>query len=347
MFTKEQLNIIQLLRRVMGHWRVLTLALLLLAMCIILTKSLTRAARDLPRLPVHGQYSIAEGFLREDIGSMQQVRANLLDQNGILLYDYGGKIGHQYNPLFIADFAMSLVSLWGDIDGKRILLANLDYLVASALKTPAGYSVFPYLFDFPRTDQKAPWFSAMAQARVGQALMWGWRLTGDLRYLAEAKNAILAMTETYREPPLAKPLSQGVWLKEFPGYRFNVLDGSLVAIVGVREVWKGLPEDDPDRESLHRLFTDAITGFKSNHDCFTSPFGGLYFDDAGNAPSQGYYNIIMTQLEYLSAVDSEVKAIADLYSISNMSAARRLGFAWWLRMKKWFLKRNLCESCIR
>jgi hypothetical protein len=347
MFAEARVANRYFIRWIQGHWRVLVLAFLLLAVGVTLTKSLMRAVRDLDRLPVHGQYSIAEGFLRGDIGSMRQVRESLLDHHGVLQYDYGGELGHQYNPLFIADFAMSLVSLWDDLDGRRILLANLDYIVASAVKTPAGHSVFPFLFDFPVVGQKAPWFSAMAQARVGQALMWGWRLTGDLRYLTEAKNAILAMTDTSQKPPLSKPLARGVWLKEFPGYRFNVLDGSLVAIVGVREVWKGLPENDPDRESLDRLFTDAIAGFKSNQGCFTSPFGGVYFDDAGKTPSQSYYDIIMIQLQYLSAVDREIKSIADRYSVASMSGARRLGLAWWLRMNRWFFKHSLCVPCIR
>ena len=272
----------RLTRWARGRWRVLLLALLVLVVALDLTKSLVRAGRDLVQLPVHGQYQApTEGFLRGVIGPMSEVRASLLDPQGVLLFDYGGDLGRQYNPLFIADFAMSMVHLWGEAEARDILLANLEHLIATAVKTPGGNLRFPFGFDFPAAGERAPWYSAMAQARVGQALMWGWRLSGDPRYLGAAKAAILAMTEVDQNPPIAKPLARGVWLNEFPGNRFYVLDGSLVALVGVQEVYRGLPADDDDRERIGTLFGEALAGFKANQGCFTTPFGGVFFTDAG------------------------------------------------------------------
>ena len=319
-------------------------ALLILAVVALLF----RGAKDLDRIPVHGTYpDPPEGFLRGTIGSMAQVRASLLDPRGVLLFDYGGTLGRQYNPLFIADFAMALVPLQEDAEGRRILFENLSHLLESAVTTPAGHLAFPYRFEFSVVGQKAPWFSAMAQARVGQAMMWGWRLSGDPRYLEAGKAAVLALTDGAMEPPLAMPLAQGLWLKEFPGHHFNVLDGSLVALVGVREVWKGLPPDDPDRERLEHLFEEALTGFKANHGCFAPLLGGVYFNDAAKAPSQSYYDIIMTQLGYLSPVDDEVAAIAGRYSLDGMSPARRLGLAAWQHITRKLSKRGLIGPCVR
>jgi len=332
------------LARRWGPW---LLALLALAMAWSLTRSLMRAARDLDRLPVHGEYlAQPEGFLHGSIG-MREALGSLLDPHGVLLYDYGGDPGRQHNPLFIADFALALVPRWAEPEGQRLLRANLDHLLATATATPGGYLAFPYNFDFRAAGEVAPWYSAMAQARAGQALMWGWRLSGEGRYLEGAKSAILAMTDRGVVPPIAKPLARGVWLKEFPGNRYNVLDGSLVALVGVHQVWKGLPDDDPHRERMWNLVTSALAGFKGNHACFTSPFGGVYFDDAGQRPTQSYYDIIMTQLLYLSAIDEDVAEIANRYSLADKTAASRLAYAWWLRINRWWHKRGLRQPCVR
>jgi hypothetical protein len=335
-------------RSLARRWGPWLLALLVLVLAWSLTRSVMRAARSLDRLPVHGEYlAPPEGFLHGAIG-MREALGSLLDQQGVLLYDYGGDVGRQYNPLFIADFALALVPRWGEPEGKRLLRSNLDHLLATATATPGGYLAFPYTFDFPAADEVAPWYSAMAQARAGQALMWGWRLSGDRRYLEGAKSAILAMTDPGVSPPFAKPLARGVWLKEFPGNRYNVLDGSLVAVVGVHQVWKGLPEDDPDRERIRNLFEGALNGFKANQRCFTSPFGGVYFNDAGHAPTQSYYDIITTQLRYLSAIDTSVAEIANTYSLGDESWGKRLAYAWWLRVNRWWNKRGFPrEPCVR
>ena len=335
-------------RRLRRRWGLWLLVLLALVAAWSLTRSLMRAARDLDRLPVHGEYRPPpEGFLRGSMGNMAKVLASPLDGRGVLLFDYGEPLGRQYNPLFIADFAMGLVPLWEDPKGRSILLANLDHLLENATRTPGGHLAFPYGFDFPAVGERAPWYSAMAQARVAQALMWGWRLTGEGRYLQGAKDAILAMTDAGVSPPFAKPLAQGAWLKEFPGNPFNVLDGSLVALVGVREVWRGLPEGDLERGRIGDLFDRALTGFKANSGCFTGPFGGVYFNDAGAPPSQSYYDIIMTQLHYLSEIDPEVAALANRYSLGGMSWSRRLAIAWWLRRMRWLSGSGLVAPCVR
>lgn len=324
--------------------------LLALSLAFLAARGLLRLAQG-PHslnLPTHGQYEVpSEGFLHGSIGSMKNVHASLLDSSGVLLFDYGGDLGRQYNPLFIADFAMALVPLKDEAEAWRILVANLEYLLASAVKTPGGRLLFPYQFDFPVAGEKAPWFSAMAQARVGQALMWGWRLTGEPRYLKAAKDAIFALHEGPQDPPLAKRLEGGLWLNEFPASRFSVLDGSLVAVVGVHEVFKGLPADDPDRARMRLLFEDALTGFKRNQGCFTTPFGGVYFSDERIRPTQSYYDIVMTQLKYLERIDGEVAAIASRYAVAGMSTPRRLGLVWWMRLDRWRRKQGLIDPCVR
>ncbi len=281
----------------------------------LLGASLKNAVERIATFPEHRGYEATEGFLHFSVGGLDRVDEALLDENGVRLFDYGGSLGIQYNPLFVADFILSLVPFTDAGRARHLLVANLDWLEGIAESAASGNRLFPYKFDFEKVGETAPWYSAMAQGRIGQAMMWGWRLTDDPRYLALAKKAILAMAEQGPSTNLAKPLVRGVWLKEFPRYPYHVLDGSLVATVGVSEVLRGLPEDDAQRAEIRALLDESIAGFKANSHCFTSPVGGVLFADNGRLPTQAYYDIIMDQLAYLSNLEPEIESIATRYSL--------------------------------
>jgi hypothetical protein len=320
---------------------------LAVAVAILISILHQRAVQCLEQLPTHRDYRPPEGFVHYSIGSLDRIDESLLGKDEVLLHDYGGEIGVQRNPLFIADFVMSLVPFANDPRAARLIDANLGWLLATARPTPGGNLVFPYDFDFLRLGEKAPWYSAMAQGRIGQAMMWGWRLNGDQRRLDAAKGAILAMTESGLDPPLAKTLAGGIWLKEFPRYRYHVLDGALVAMVGVAEVLKGLPNDDPDRERMQHIVSSALSGFVSNHRCFTTPSGGLLFADNAQLPTQAYYDIIMDQLAYLARYDPTIATIAMGYSLEEMPYIRRLLFCFWHKASRRLHELELLGPCVR
>ncbi|MEZ5552634.1 MAG: D-glucuronyl C5-epimerase family protein [Pseudomonadales bacterium] len=310
--------------------------------------SLMKAFGKIDSFPVHRGYSErSEGFIHFSVGSLDQIDRDLLDENDVLLYDYGDTLGRQYNPLFIADFVLSLVPFAGSPDAQLLMSANLGYLRRSAVLTAQNNLLFPYNFDFDNAGESAPWYSAMAQARVAQAMMWGYRLTGEAEYLQIARSALLGIREGLPSHVLARQLTQGIWLKEFPRYRYHVLDGSLVAIVGVHEVLIGLPEGDPGAAQIRNLFSTAMTGFKENYHCFTSPVGGVFFADNFRFANQSYYDIIMTHLAYLAELDPELLAIFDQYSLEGMSTLRKLIVYYWNRVARTLNRWGLLDPCVR
>jgi hypothetical protein len=319
----------------------------LAALAVLAATSIKEAVERVATFPEHRGYRAPEGFVQYDIGGIERIDRSLLDPQGVSLYDYGGPLGKRHNPLFVADFVLSLVPYAEHPEGRRLILANLSWLESIAEPTPGGNLLFHYGFDFAPVGETAPWVSAMAQARIGQAMLWGFRLFREPRYLETGRRAILAIREGAPGQVLAKPLSKGVWLKEFPRYPFHVLDGSLVAVVGVREVLEGLPEDDPGRPPIGALLAQSIEGFVANYRCFTTPAGGLLFADNGKLPTQAYYDIVMDQLAYLAPVEPAVGPIARAYSIEGLPYWRRLALYYWYRLHKTALGLGLAGPCVR
>ncbi|MBW3542664.1 MAG: D-glucuronyl C5-epimerase family protein [Planctomycetes bacterium] len=242
-----------------------------------------------------------------------------LDDEGICVYDYGGTLGVQRNPVTIAQFALCLVAHRNTEQARTLLFRNLDYLIGAAERTPRGNLVFPYTFDFPLCEQRAPWYSGMAQGQAASALAWGWRISGEEKYRTAARQAILALLEN--EYGFLQLLDRGVWLKEYPGYRGTVLDGSLAAIAGVWDVARTVDSADPESAMLHDLLRRCLLGFKSNAHRFDIPQSGHYFDDAGTLPTPGYHRANLAWLNYLSGCDPELAAIRERYQTAKTVTA--------------------------
>ncbi|MCK5118480.1 MAG: hypothetical protein KAQ78_02795, partial [Candidatus Latescibacteria bacterium] len=90
-----------------------------------------------------------------------------VDQDGIVLIDYGGQIGKQYNPVTISQYALSNYNAYletGEDSYKDELIKQADWLLEHQVITEKGFSVWYYNFDWDpkRYDCKAPWISSMS-----------------------------------------------------------------------------------------------------------------------------------------------------------------------------------------
>lgn len=119
------------------------------------------------------------------------------DENGIVMYDYGIDIGMQYNPLFIANDA---ISFYNDYHGvpegfskndlyQKYFYEYINWFIEnSEIKEGVG-RLLPYQFDSD-LGGKAPWVSAITQARVAKAFVMAYRWSGDEIYLSYAQETI-------------------------------------------------------------------------------------------------------------------------------------------------------------
>lgn len=227
--------------------------------------------------------------------------------------DYGGSIGTQMSPVSLAQQVLVFAPFRNDPVIQQQVQVNLDFLIASAHRSPNGHCVFPFLFDWPENAESAPWYSSMAQGCCASAFFTGYRSTGDRRYYDAGKHAILAIVDDNATYHFARPLSEGVWLKEYPSSPFCVLDGCLASIVGVYDCYKSLDKKDPDRHRVKALLDASIEGFKCAAPKFKSDLIGHTFSDRGEYPSQAYHQWTLACLNYLAEYDEELLQIAEGY----------------------------------
>ncbi len=258
-------------------------------------------------------HDVVEGYYvcRAPEFADRSVRRSRLDADGLVVVDYGPKIGRHSAPVPVASYVLAVAPYAADAEVCASVVRNLDALIASADVTPKGNLAFPHRFDWPLAAQKAPWYSGMAQGMAASAFLWGHRLTGDEKYFVAAKRAVLAIDE--EQYGVKTQLERGCWLNEFPGYGATVLDGNLAGIAGVYDLQRSLPADDPDGDAVGRLLADCVAGFKANHELFVSD-AGHWFDDQETLISSGYHAANLGWLTYLSDYDPELLDIRARYA---------------------------------
>jgi hypothetical protein len=128
------------------------------------------------------------------------------DDKGVIMYDYGGKIGKVYNPTVVGLEGSRYYHNYqatGNPESRQRFLNTADWLVEHA--TDKGtYSLWEYPFDWPfYSGFKAPYSSALAQARGIDVLIRAFDETGDELYLHEAKKAFGAFMVDYEDGGVA------------------------------------------------------------------------------------------------------------------------------------------------
>jgi hypothetical protein len=171
-------------------------------------------------------------------------------------------------------------------------------------------------------------------------------MSGDRRYLDAAARLILAMTEP--DTGLAAPLRAGVWLKEYPNFRFNVLDGSLAALAGVYDTHRALGEVQatPLQGRVAVLLDQALTGLKGNVHCFANPLTGHLYDDSGDLPDASYYGANLAWLDYLSRADAALGDAREQLRARPMSDVRRVLLGTRLVATRWLRRKGLVWPCV-
>ena len=245
---------------------------------------------------------------------LEKIQFSIDEQSVAIKHDYGPPLGKQWQPLAAPVVVLRTAPYAHSADARMIIRQNLDAILARSEKTPEGNMVFPYTFDWMIVGQKSPWYSAMAQGISASAFLWGYRTLGDEKYLVAARQSLLALGEN--EPvQFVNDLKVGIWLKEYPGYRFNVLDGFLTTVSGLFDYLKTAPANDPAKPELKKLLDESLKGFKSVHHCYSNWVWGHSATDFGEWNSLSYYRANLSLLTYLSNYDTDLKKIASEFRL--------------------------------
>jgi len=250
---------------------------------------------------------------------LEKIRFSIDDQDVAIKHDYGPPLGKQWQPLAAPVVVLRSVPYAHSPKVQEIIRRNLDATLAHSERTPKGNLVFPYDFDWMIVGQKAPWYSSMSQGISASAFLWGYRILKDDKYLIAARQSLLALAEN--EPvQFVKKLTDGIWLKEYPGHKFNVLDGFLTTVSGLYDYQKTAPMDDPAKPELTLLLDNSLAGLKSVHHCYKTWVWGHSATDFGEWNSLSYYRANLSLLSYLANYDSDLNKIAEKFYLEPRPA---------------------------
>jgi len=253
------------------------------------------------------------------------------DPNGIPLLDYHGKVGHQYNPIAIAQYGLGNYNLFcrtGDPERRRKFLVVADWMVTNLEQNTAGLSVWNHHFDWEyRTPLKAPWYSALSQGQGISLLVRAHRETGNPTYLEAVQRAFETFLRITDEGGVTYVDEEGyTWFEEaIVNPPTHILNGFIWAAWGVYD-YLLYTEDQEAR----RLFAEAVRTFRDNLHRFDAGFWSLY-EQSGTLmkmlASPFYHHLHIVQLQVMYRLTGE--------PIFNDYARR------WEAYRRSFFKRNL------
>lgn len=190
------------------------------------------------------------------------------DQEGIPLRKYGGKIGTQYQPVGIAQYALGNYERYlqtSDVKYKKTFLRQANWfcknLAIRKISVDSVFGVWEYKFDWNRYLLKAPWPSAMSQGEGISVLLRAYQLTNDQKYLECAKLALKSFEVSLKNGGVRYEDDKGfVWYEEYPADPpSHVLNGFIFALFGLYEFYKVTD----DSEALN-LFNQGIQTLEAN-----------------------------------------------------------------------------------
>ena len=218
---------------------------------------------------------------------------------GVVTLHYGGPVGDQENPEAAFQYALGLADKGrSDEAAKEMFLACARHY--RDLQTADGS--FPYLFDW--FESKAPWSSALAQARGASVMLRAFMATGDAAYRDSALLAVGKFGVPVEEggflasfPPTGSP-----YFEEYPKAPTCVMNGFLSTTFGLWELGHWLGD-----ENSKRLFTFACDSLEQMLPHFSTGWWTLY--DLRGAPGQPnvqspfYHEMVVEYMKVLGQLD--------------------------------------------
>jgi len=188
------------------------------------------------------------------------------DSDDVIMLNYGGNIGVQYNPNAIAQVALGFYDLYLDSLKSRnkglqdlysySVLIQAKWFVNHGRKVKDNVLLWEYDFPFEmRNYLYPPWRSALAQGQGISVCLRAYKLSKEEQYLNAAKRAFKSFRHLAREHPggVLDDSEGYTWLEEYIVEPTNhVLNGSIWALWGVRD---------------YAIFTDDNYAWELWHSC--------------------------------------------------------------------------------
>lgn len=225
------------------------------------------------------------------------------DSAGIPLLDYHGRVGRQYNPIAVAQYALgnyNLAQQTGDSGYAQRFRAGAEWLLHHLDTTPHGTYLWPHHFDFeyfrPLT---APWYSGLAQGQGLSVLLRAHADTGRREYLEMAHHVYRSLATPIRAGGVqyADP-EGGLWIEEYlVDPPTHILNGFLWALWGLYDYhrYTGAPEAG----RLFERYTETIAACLPRYDLGFWSLYELTPQRIKNIASPFYHRLHLVQLDIM------------------------------------------------
>jgi heparosan-N-sulfate-glucuronate 5-epimerase len=280
------------------------------------------------------------------------------DKKGIVMYDYGGKVGKVSNPLIISQegqkYYQNYLNDSGDKKSKEYFLNTANWFVKHAKeKQIDGFHYSLWVYDFPWPfygGLTPPYSSALAQSAGIKILILAHNMTGDKKYLDAADKAFgsflvdydkggVITTEVGKENYSGDSGSSisssndsndnSIFLHEIakPGYlKTYILNGHIFSLI---DLWNYYKYTHDGNAAL--VFNKGVKYLKDNLWKYDTGKWS-YYDQIEDPASNGYQKIHTEQLAKLYKITGEpiLKTYSDKFArqiavVRNISALNNNG----------------------
>jgi heparosan-N-sulfate-glucuronate 5-epimerase len=225
------------------------------------------------------------------------------DSCGIPILNYHGRIGLQYNPIAIAQYALGNYNLFrrtGDSVRRHKFLEAANWLVHNQELNSDGVAVWNHHFDWEyRTPLKAPWYSGLAQGQGISVLVRAHHETGDCQYLQSAEKAFYSFLITVDQGGVTCFDEAGdTWFEEYiASPPTHILNGFIWASWGILDYYLATRESE-----ANKLFVKSVATLAKNLWRYDIGYWSLY-EQSGTRmrmlASPFYHSLHVVQLQVM------------------------------------------------
>ena len=278
---------------------------------------------------------------KEDIGTLNNYYLDYIpktryagpfDENGVPVLNYLGKIGTQYNPDAIAQYALGYFEEYirkPDDKLKDEFLRQAAWFVNNLSERENGVGVWEYNFDWEYFRKlKKPWYTSLGQGHGISVLARAYWLTKKSIFLNTADKAFLSFLNTIDVEGGVKYVDRDgfVWFEEaIVEPCTHILNGFIWALWGLYDYWLLTR-----RDTALVLFNEGIRTLEHNLYRYDNGFWSTYDLAKTRLPgiaSWYYHNLHIAQLKVLHSLTN--KEIFIRYA-DKWDGYRKIKFNRWL-----------------
>lgn len=239
----------------------------------------------------------------------QKLQYSLENEDGIIVLPYQQPIGQQVNPEAAFQYALGLHDHYC-LSQDESYLKKFWHYAEYFLHNQTKEGLWEYNFDW--YGSKAPWHSALAQARGASVMLRAWKHSNNTVYLAAAKEALKKFQVPISEGGFLHVFSprQCNYFEEYPHTPTGVINGFMAALISIWELKFWAAE-----AWLDELWEVGIRSLETMLPCYSTGWWSLYDLDSNtpiaNVNSPRYHLLEIHYLQVLSILSESPVIISE------------------------------------